>query len=470
MVSKLTALGLAAVATLAASAWAASAEQPRSAAAPTAPQVDFDHDGRADIAIGAPGGTVGGGAGAGYVSLVYGDGATATFSQNTAGVPGAAEANDKFGQTVVPVDLDGDSYTDLVVGTPGERIGQVQAGMLIVLWGGPDGLGQATAVDTGAKAGGSVGSVVTAGDFDGDQRPGLALRGPSWSMRFLNGIGRDGKVAEESLYSLYDDEGAVTVHHLSSGDVNGDGITDLVLTVTDEEEGDSWRSALYLGGEAGPTRVGILNAANGKRLNGQHTAVGDLNHDGYGDIVVGHGEDFWNTDSGRPEINGGAVGVAYGGPQGLSDSLAPVWVNQDSAGVPGVSEPGDGMGTGLAVADADGDGYADVLAGVPGEDFDGLTNPGAVLLLKGGPKGLTGSGATVFSQNSAGVPGVAEKGDAFGESAALGGRLVVGAPDENSGDGSAWALNLSGNSAAYSPGSFGAPAAKAGFGGAVAGG
>jgi hypothetical protein len=470
MVSKRVALGLAAVTTLAASAWAAAAEPVAAASVSAGPRADFDGDGRADIAIGAPGGTVGGGTGAGYVSVVYGDGATATFSQNTAGVPGAAEANDKFGHTVVPVDLDGDSYTDLVVGTPGERIGQVQAGMLIVLWGGPDGLRQATAVDTGARGGGDVGAVVTAGDFDGDRRPGLVVSG-SFAVRFLDGIGRDGKPAEDSWYSLYEHEGTVVVvRDLSSGDVNGDGITDLVVTVTDVEEGDSWRSALYLGGTAGLTPVGILNAANGKRLNGQHTAVGDVNGDGYGDIVVGHGEEFWSSDSGRTELKGGAVGVAYGGPRGLSDTLAPVWVNQDSAGVPGVSEPGDGMGTGLAVADTDGDGYADVLAGVPGEDFDGLTDAGSVLLLKGGPKGLTGSGAKVFSQNSAGVPGVAEKGDGFGESAALGGRLVVGAPQENAGDGSAWALNLSGNSAAYSPGSFGAPAAKAGFGDVVAGG
>ncbi|MET7736631.1 FG-GAP repeat protein [Streptomyces sp. NPDC005402] len=469
MVSKRIALGLAAVTTLAASAWAAAAEPQASAAVPTGPRADFDRDGRADIAIGAPGGRVGGGAGAGYVSIVYGNGETATFSQNTAGVPGAAEANDKFGQTVVPVDLDGDAYTDLVVGAPGERIGQVQAGMLIVLWGGPDGLGQATAVDTGARGGGAVGAVVAAGDFDGGRRVDLVVEAPG-VVRLLSGIGRDGKPAKDSSFSLYDAEGAaVIVRDLSSGDVNGDGAADLVVTVTDYEEGDSWRSALYLGGTSGLTRVGILNAANGKRLNGQHTAIGDVNGDGYGDIVVGHGEE-WNTDSGRPEVMGGAVGVAYGGPQGLSDTLAPVWVNQDSAGVPGVSEPADGMGTGLAVADTDGDGYADVLAGVPGEDFDGLTDPGSVLLLKGGPKGLTGSGAKVFSQNSAGVPGVAEKGDGFGESAALGGRLVVGAPQENAGDGSAWALNLSGNSTAYSPGSFGAPAAKAGFGGAVAGG
>jgi hypothetical protein len=469
MVSKRIALGLAAVTTLAASAWAAAAEPVGSAAVAAGTRADFDGDGIADMAVGAPGGKVGGGAGAGYVSIVYGDGGTATFSQNTAGVPGAAEANDRFGQTVVPVDLDGDAYTDLVVGTPGERIGQVQAGMLVVLWGGPDGLGRATAVDTGARGGGDVGSVVTAGDFDGDRRPGLVVRG-AWTARFLNGIGRDGKPAGDSLFSLYEQEGAVVVRDLSSGDVNGDGITDLVVTVTDVEEGDSWRSALYLGGTAGLTRVGVLNAANGKRLNGQHTVVGDVNGDGYGDILVGHGEEFWSSDSGRPELKGGAVGVAYGGPRGLSDTLAPVWVNQDSAGVPGVSEPGDGMGTGLAVADADGDGYADVLAGVPGEDFDGLTDPGSVLLLKGGPKGLTGSGARVFSQNSAGVPGVAEKGDGFGERAALGDRLVVGAPRENAGDGSAWVLGLSGESAAYSPGSFGAPAAKAGFGDVVAGG
>ena len=118
---------------------------------------DFNGDGHADLAVGAPGGTISGKAGAGYVSVVYGatggvDAARhADFSQNTAGVPGAAEAGDRFGAHVLPVDLNRDGFTDLLVGAPGEDVGSVvDAGMITVLWGGAQGLSTAAAVDTGA--------------------------------------------------------------------------------------------------------------------------------------------------------------------------------------------------------------------------------------------------------------------------------------------------------------------------------
>ena len=83
-----------------------------------------------------------------------------------------------------------------------------------------------------------------------------------------------------------------------------------------------------------------------------------------------------------------------------------------------------------------------------GEDFDGLSNAGGVVVLRGGANGLTGTGAQGVNQDTAGVPGAAETGDAFGRATHLvdgngDGRaeLVVGAPGENANAGSVWAFN-----------------------------
>jgi hypothetical protein len=119
--------------------------------------------------------------------------------------------------------------------------------------------------------------------------------------------------------------------------------------------------------------------------------------------------------------------------------------------VPGVAEGEDGyggtdaFGFSLSVGDIDGDGYPDVSVGVPGEGFDGTKKAGSVVTMRGTANGLTGTGAKVFSQNTAGVPGTAESQDGFGRSARLidanhDGRaeLAVGAPGENANAGSVW--------------------------------
>ncbi|MEU5881120.1 hypothetical protein [Spirillospora sp. NPDC047279] len=72
-------------------------------AATTARPYDFDGDGHRDLVAGSPDGTVAGKRAAGFVSVVPGSrsglatGRTKVISQNSPGVPGAAEAGDRFG-------------------------------------------------------------------------------------------------------------------------------------------------------------------------------------------------------------------------------------------------------------------------------------------------------------------------------------------------------------------------------------
>ncbi len=465
------------------------------AAAHTAPVVDFDGDGHADLAVGAPDGTAGGKAAAGYVSVVYGASGGVNparhkvFSQDTAGVPGATEAGDRFGAQVVPVDVDHDGYTDLLVGAPGEDVGTVtDAGMITILWGGPTGLSAATAVDTGAAQGAQAGKTLAAADFDGDGTTDLAYA-TGLDIEVFSGLGRTGVPAAHGTIVTWEvDQAAGLVgFDLATGDVNGDGVTDLVMASHDSEDADSDQIPLFLGGSHADGSVGGLEyhgdliapqdtPGRSMWLSGASVAVGDVNGDGYADVVAGHIHEGYYSDGLMPS-KGGAVGVVYGGPDGQSTTVPAAWISQDSPGVPGVAEAGDQMGADVAVGDVNGDGYADVVAGVPGEDFDGLTDPGSFLVLKGSAQGLTGTGAQVFSQNSDGLPGVAEAHDRFGAkvtvlraTAADRAQAAVGDPDENAGNGAVWVLRgadagLTGTGTGnFGSATMGAPATGAGFG------
>lgn len=108
---------------------------------------DYDGNGFDDVLIGAPGATVSGAKGAGYVTVQYSSsrGLSTTrksiLHQNTSGVPGAAEVGDGFGGAVASGDLDNDGYDDAIVGIPGEDLaGLSDAGGAVVFWGSPSGL------------------------------------------------------------------------------------------------------------------------------------------------------------------------------------------------------------------------------------------------------------------------------------------------------------------------------------------
>ena len=85
---------------------------------------DFDRDGFADLAIGAPGNDVGPVHNAGSVTVLMGsankltDLGSHTFTQNTPGVFGSPERGDDMGWSVAAGDFGRDGADDLAVGNP----------------------------------------------------------------------------------------------------------------------------------------------------------------------------------------------------------------------------------------------------------------------------------------------------------------------------------------------------------------
>ncbi|GAA5017337.1 FG-GAP repeat protein [Streptomyces siamensis] len=426
------------LATATAVALAAGALPALASAASAAPQraahevrADFNGDGYEDLAVGAPYATVGGKTRAGYVAVLYGSAvglsARKVYSQASAGVPGAVEEGDLFGSRLTTADLDGDGYTDLLVESGNERWSQggiARQGSRTVLWGGSKGVDSGTLLPAeGAGIGQAYRTV--AGDFDGDGHQDLAHNG-----RVLFGpFGRDGRPANTQDGADFSDGDLNTVA-AAVGDTDGDGVDDIVTlarTYDPDDEGDYGTYVYYArGGHDGlraPVRLSDLTGPPADTV-----ALGDLDGDHRADLVVG----------------GAYLRIVHSGPRGLVAG-APQVITQDTPGVPGSQEAGDEFGRSVSVRDVDGDGCADIVAGIPYEDFGRVRNAGTFAVVPGGRSGATGAGTKVFSQDSTDVPGTAESGDAFGSTTYLvdgngDGRAepVVGAPGEDAGAGALW--------------------------------
>lgn len=396
---------------------------------------DFNGDGYRDAVVPAPGADVSGKEAAGAVVVLYGSksGLSAsnrkTITQNTSGVPGSAEAYDRFGAATATADLNRDGYADLLVGSPYEDTTQGEdAGTVTVLCGSKSGLTSATNLRSPSDGPRRYGLDVAALSTGAGARTQILVAGYDGLVRVTGPFTRSGGIGSAEWSQNTPSVGSVAL-----GDLNGDGVPDPAVATV--------RLHDISGGEI------YTEPAYGKQLrgNGLITASGDINGDGYADLVAGDPDE--PLAAGQDGAKGGRILVWYGSADGITGETQPGEITQDTPGVPGGSEKGDAFGAGLAVADLDRDGRADILVGAPYEAVGSARGAGMVTVIPGRPSGTLGTGSYSFTQNTSGVPGGSETDDFFGATVAAGdvnkdGKpdLFIGGPGENNHTGAVWTL------------------------------
>ncbi|WP_327355004.1 FG-GAP and VCBS repeat-containing protein [Streptomyces sp. NBC_01304] len=395
-------------------------------------QSDVNGDGYGDL-VTASEATVSGVKGAGAVVVNTGSadgisaGRTQIVSQNSAGVPGAAEADDRFGSALATGDLNGDGYTDVVTGTALEDVdGDADGGTVAVLWGSTSGLsGGTTLPDPAPAAHDEFGNALAVGDFDGDGHPELAVGTSDNNVWIFSGVAKSGAASHRQLSTAIVPDGTDYYRSLTAGDFDGNGADDLVVGGRYEGDGEFGGAALV--------HPGAGDAYTVLRGDAHVAATGDFDNDGRDDLLLG-----------SPDNN--AVTAYAGGAEGLR-AAARRMLTQDSPGVPGATESSDFFGEGVTAGDMDGDGYDDVAVGAEFETVGSVANAGSVTILRGSADGLTGTGSKVVHQDTEGVPGANEAYDRFGSATHLADTnrdghadLAVGAPMENTSNGAVWSL------------------------------
>jgi hypothetical protein len=296
-------------------------------------------------------------------------------------------------------DMNGDGYADYLYGQPGSQRANLVLGR-------PSGWGPNPATDTlyseAATPQGFGKAVGTAGDWNRDGFSDAVIGAPdfnSGSGRAYVYLGRGETLAQAPIYTAQGTQQVSATFGVGvafAGDINHDGYTDIVAGAPNFDDGatDEGRIFVYYSGSCGPAcppfneiifdgnREGQQAGAN---LGHSVAGAGDINGDGYADVIAGAPLQDNLTICIPPftfcnRVDSGVARVWLGGSGGLAENPSQSFLGDIQAGAK--------LGYAVAGAgDLNGDGFGDVIVGAP---FGGGTSEGKVYVYLGSMSGLTG--------------------------------------------------------------------------------
>jgi hypothetical protein len=372
---------------------------------------DVNGDGHQDIIVGAynADGPQDSRPDCGEVYVIFGPsnrGQTVDFAEGQQDVTiFGADSGDSFGFAAAAGDVNGDAIDDILVGAlladgPGNE--RPNAGEAYVIFGSPTlgptidiALGEQGLTLFGAEQEDRLGADLATGDANADGIQDILLAsfladGPE-NARYQGGeayliLGtpslsgaRDMAQGEYDLALIGAEADDQLGHQLAMGDLNKDGIGDLIVTAFRADGPDNSR---HDGGEVyvifgSPSLGGVLDlastfpdvtvaAADTEDHLGHAVASGDVNGDGIDDLLIGAPRAD-GPDNARDSA--GEAYVVFGSPS-LHGSFDIALAEQDVT-VLGAN-PDDRLGASLASGDLDGNGVADIIVGA--EKGDGPDN------------------------------------------------------------------------------------------------
>lgn len=344
---------------------------------------DVNGDGFGDMLVGAPFNDIAG-SNAGAVYVVLG---SATLTGSNLGmfptIVGEV-ANEEVGRTIGPAgDVNGDGYQDMLVGVMGHDTPATNAGAVYFVPGAATLTSlilnstkiKYTGEATNDYAGSSVDSI---GDMNGDGYMDFVVGAPQNDDGSVSGgaayvVLGSATPTNGSLGTQIQYTGTVSLHGAGqevtgAGDFNGDGYDDVMISASGAGAG------VYLVlGSATPVSTLLSGAIFYSGAHGINTLTqakylaqaGDINADGFGDVLIG--AEFENS-------NTGAVYVAYG-------TANPVNTTISSLPRLGGAAAGDLFGNAVkGNSDSNGDGLADIILSTLSNDEGGANAGGAYVL------------------------------------------------------------------------------------------
>jgi hypothetical protein len=334
-----------------------------------------------------------------------------SFAVNSTQASWSAESDQEgaaFGVSVYGAgDVNGDGYGDVIVGAELYDNDQVNEGRAFVYHGSASGLETTPAWTVGGDQSNSEfgWSVATAGDVNGDGYDDVIVGATAYDGDLTNEgaayvyMGSPSGLATTPVWTAEGDQADAYFGFRvrTAGDVNGDGYDDVIVGAylydgsggNPGDRPDRGRAYVWLGSasglQTGPADWFYEAVQPRARLGAGVGTAGDINGDGYDDVVVGAPlYDNGQADEGR-------LFVFYGSATGLGDTPTELEIDVADARL--------GYTVGTA-GDVDNDGYDDIIAGAF-RYSNGESGEGGVFVFLGSSSGIATTPAWSFESDQA---------------------------------------------------------------------